>query len=75
LKKVFFLNNYSENIMIVGHRAVNRVILSCFQSRQEEEIPYIYMPQDRYYHIQIDPHKRLFELIAYRSIVSGGISW
>ncbi|MDY0389440.1 bifunctional nucleoside/nucleotide kinase/histidine phosphatase family protein [Desulfobulbus oligotrophicus] len=75
LKKVFFLNNYSENIMIVGHRAVNRVILSCFLSRQEEEIPYIYMPQDRYYHIQIDPHKRIFELIAYRSIVSGGISW
>jgi len=71
LKKVFFLNNYDENIMIVGHRAVNRMILSCFLSRQEEEIPYIYMPQDRYYHIQIDPHKRLFELVPYRSVASG----
>ncbi len=65
LKKVFYLNNYDENIMIVGHRAVNRMILSKFLSRQEEEIPFIYMPQDRYYHIQIDPHKRLFELIPY----------
>ncbi len=68
LKKVFYLNNYDENIMIVGHRAVNRVILSCFLSRQVEEVPYIYMPQDRYYHIQIDPHKRIFELIAYSNI-------
>jgi broad specificity phosphatase PhoE/predicted kinase len=67
LKKVFFLNNYDENIMIVGHRAVNRMILASFLSRQEAEIPYIYMPQDRYYHIQIDPHKRIFELIPFKS--------
>ena len=75
LKKVFFLNNYDENIMIVGHRAVNRMILSSFLSRQEAEIPYIYMPQDRYYHIQIDPHKRIFELIPYRSVATAGIGW
>lgn len=75
LKKVFFLNNYDENIMIVGHRAVNRMILSSFLSRQEEEIPYIYMPQDRYYHIQIDPHKRIFELIPYRSVATAGTGW
>ncbi len=66
LKKVFYLNNYDENIMIVGHRAVNRVILSRFLTRQEEEVPYIYMPQDRYYHIQINPHRRVFELVSYR---------
>ena len=75
LKKVFFLNNYDENIMIVGHRAVNRMILSSFLSRQEEEIPYIYMPQDRYYHIQIDPHKRIFELVSYKSTPSVGGGW
>lgn len=68
LKKVFYLNNYDENIMIVGHRAVNRVILSKFLSRQEEEIPYIYMPQNRYYHIQINPHKRIFELVSYYAV-------
>ncbi|WP_319547573.1 6-phosphofructo-2-kinase/fructose-2,6-bisphosphatase [Desulfogranum marinum] len=67
LKKVFYLNNYDENIMIVGHKAVNRMILSKFLSRQEKEIPYIYMPQNRYYHIQINPHKRIFELIPYHT--------
>ncbi len=75
LKKVFFLNNYDENIMIVGHRAVNRMILSSFLSRQEEEIPYIYMPQDRYYHIQIDPHKRIFELVPYKNTLTAGGGW
>ena len=75
LKKVFFLNNYDENIMIVGHRAVNRMILASFLSRQEAEIPYIYMPQNRYYHIQIDPHKRIFELIPYRSAATAGMGW
>ncbi|MBU0680796.1 MAG: 6-phosphofructo-2-kinase/fructose-2,6-bisphosphatase [Proteobacteria bacterium] len=65
LQKVFYLNNYDDNIMIVGHRAVNRMILSDFVFRQKEEVPYIYMPQDRYYHIQIDPHKKHFELKPY----------
>ena len=75
LKKVFYLNNYDENIMIVGHRAVNRLILSYFLSRQEEEIPYLYMPQDRYYHIRIDPHKRSFELVPYRSAPAIWAGW
>ncbi len=75
LKKVFYLNNYDENIMIVGHRAVNRMILSRFLSRQEEEIPYIYMPQDRYYHIRIDPHKRSFEMVPYRSAPATWVGW
>jgi broad specificity phosphatase PhoE/adenylylsulfate kinase-like enzyme len=65
LKKVFYLNDYNDNIMIIGHRAVNRMILSDFLFRQKEEVPYIYMPQDRYYHLQIDPHKRIFALKPY----------
>ena len=75
LKKVFYLGNYDENIMIVGHRAVNRMILSRFLSRQEEEIPYIYIPQDRYYHIRIDPYKRSFELVPYRSAPASWVGW
>ncbi len=62
LRKVFYLNNYDDNIMIVGHRAVNRMILSDFVFRPKEEVPYIYMPQNRYYHLQIDPHKKHFAL-------------
>ncbi|MBI5556342.1 MAG: histidine phosphatase family protein [Deltaproteobacteria bacterium] len=68
LKKVFYLNNYNENIMIVGHRAVNRMILSDFVFRPKEEVPYIYMPQNRYYHLQIDPHKKHFELKPFMKV-------
>ena len=67
MKKVFYLNNLDDNIMIVGHQAVNRMLLSYFLSRPKEEVPFIYMPQDRYYHIQIDPYKRIFELLPYTS--------
>lgn len=68
LQKVLYLNNYDDNIMIVGHQAVNRMILSYFVYRQKEEVPYIYMPQNRYYHIQIDPHRKTFELKPYQNI-------
>lgn len=65
LQKIFYLTNYNDNIMIVGHRAVNRMILSDFVFRPQEEVPYIYMPQHRYYHLQIDPYKKHFELKPY----------
>ncbi len=74
LQKVFYLNNYNENIMIVGHRAVNRMILSDFVFRPKEEVPYIYMPQNRFYHIQIDTHKRHFELRSYSSLSANQIA-
>lgn len=67
LQKVFYLNNLDDNIMIVGHQAVNRMILSYFVFRSKGEVPFIYMPQDRYYHIQVDPYKRIFELMPYTS--------
>jgi len=65
VQKVFYLNNLDDNIMIVGHQAVNRMILSSFVFRPKEEVPFIYMPQDRYYHIQVDPYKRISELMPY----------
>jgi len=70
LQKVFYLNNYDDDIMIVGHRAVNRMILSDFVFRPKEEVPYIYMPQNRYYHLQIDPYKKHFELKTYTKIIN-----
>lgn len=66
IKKVLYLNNYDDNIMIVGHQAVNRMILSHFVFRPKDEVPYIYMPQNRYYHIQISPYKKTFELKRYQ---------
>lgn len=65
IQKVFYLSDYGNDIMIVGHQAVNRMILSYFVFRHKEEVPYIYMPQNRYYHIEITPHKKLFELRPY----------
>jgi broad specificity phosphatase PhoE/predicted kinase len=65
IKKAFFLNRHSNNIMIVGHQAVNRMILSHFLYRREDDVPYIYIPQDRFYHIVSTQDKKLFELKRY----------
>ena len=62
LKKAFFLNRNADNMMIVGHRAVNRMILAHFLYRREEDVPHIYVPQDRFYHIVSTQNKRLLEL-------------
>ena len=65
IKKALYLSCNSENIMIIGHRAVNRMILSHFLYRRQEDVPYIYMPQDRYYHIVATQDRKLFELRKY----------
>ena len=65
IKKAFFLNRLANNIMIVGHQAVNMMILSHFLYRREDDVPYIYTPQDRFYHIVSTQDKKLFELKRY----------
>jgi broad specificity phosphatase PhoE/predicted kinase len=65
IKKSFFLNRRAHNIMIVGHQAVNRLILSHFLYRREVDVPHIYIPQDRFYHIVSTQNKKLFELKRY----------
>ncbi|MGM0424257.1 MAG: bifunctional nucleoside/nucleotide kinase/histidine phosphatase family protein [Thermodesulfobacteriota bacterium] len=62
IKKALFLSGKAQNIMIVGHRAVNRMILAHFLYRRISDVPYIYVPQDRYYHIVSTQQKKLFEL-------------
>jgi broad specificity phosphatase PhoE/predicted kinase len=57
LKKAIFINKNSPDFVIIGHRAVNRAILSQFQYRQKKEIPHIYMSQDHYFRI-ISTHKK-----------------
>ncbi len=49
IKKALYLSKPSDNIMIVGHRAVNRMILSHFIFRREEDVTFIYIPQDKFY--------------------------
>lgn len=65
IKKTFFLNRRANNIMIVGHQAVNRLILSHFLYRREVDVPYIFIPQNRFYHIVSTQNKKLFELKRY----------
>jgi len=67
IKKAFFLNRHANNIMIVGNQAVNRMILSYFLYRREDDVPYIYIPQDRFYHIVSKQDKKIFELKRYDS--------
>ncbi|MFO7986937.1 MAG: 6-phosphofructo-2-kinase/fructose-2,6-bisphosphatase [Desulfatiglandaceae bacterium] len=65
IKKALFLSSNSLNIMIIGHRAVNRMILSHFLYRRMEDVPYIYVPQDKFYHIVATLDKKLFQLKRY----------
>jgi len=67
IKKALYLSGYPQTIMIIGHQAVNRMILSHFLFRREEDVPYTYIPQDKFYHVVATPNKKLFQLIKYDS--------
>jgi len=62
LKKALFLSGGAGNIMIIGHRGVNRIILSLFEFRNVEDVPYIYIPQDKYFQITATQYKKLIEM-------------
>ena len=66
IKKALYLSNPLDNIMIVGHRAVNRMILSHFLFRRDEDVPYIYIPQDKFYYISSTPDKKVFQSKPYQ---------
>jgi len=65
INKVLYLSDTSKNIMIVGHRAANRMILSHFLFRREEDVPYIYIPQDKFYYISAAQDRKVFQLKKY----------
>ena len=66
--KALFLSGAAPGTLIIGHQAVNRVILSLFLYRKLTDVPYIYVPQDKYYHIIATHHKKLFELVSFRDV-------
>jgi broad specificity phosphatase PhoE/predicted kinase len=66
IKKALYLSNPSDCIMIIGHRAVNRMILSHFLFRRTEDVPYIYIPQDKFYHISATQSKKSFQLRSFK---------
>ena len=66
INKVLYLSDISKNIMIIGHRAANRMILSHFFFRREEDVPYIYTPMDKFYYISASQNRKLFHLKRYQ---------
>lgn len=62
VRKALYLSGGSRHIMIVGHRAVNRLILSYFLYRRPSDVPYLYIPQDRYFHISCAQNERRIRL-------------
>ncbi len=66
IKKALYLSNPSDNIMIIGHRAVNRMALSHFMFRRDEDVPFIYIPQDKFYYISTTQNKKFFQLKKYK---------
>ncbi len=64
-RKALFLSGAAPGTLIIGHQAVNRMILAFFLYRQTVDVPYIYVPQDKYYHIVATHHKKLFELVRF----------
>ena len=65
VQKALYLSGNAEHIMIIGHQAVNRTILSHFLYRRTEDVPYIFIPQDRYFHIVSTPSRKVFELVKF----------
>jgi broad specificity phosphatase PhoE/predicted kinase len=66
IKKALFLSGPSDNIMIIGHRAANRMILSHFLYRRKEDVPYVYVPLDKFYYISATQNKKVFQLRKYQ---------
>ena len=64
LRRALFLAGDAP-LLIVGHQAINRVLLSLFLRQRSEDVPYIYIPQNQYYYISLTPHRKVFERVPY----------
>ncbi len=65
-RKALFLSGGQPGIVLIGHQAINRTILSLFLFRRTEDVPYIYVPQNQYFHIVATHQKKLFELVRFQ---------
>ena len=70
-RKALFLSGGQPGIVIIGHQAINRMILSLFLFRRTEDVPYIFVPQNQYFHIVATHQKKLFELVPFESVNNG----
>lgn len=59
LRRALFLADNAPTV-IVGHQAINRVLLSLFLLQRTEDVPYIHIPQNQCYHISLSPRRKVF---------------
>lgn len=64
LRRVLFLSGDAPTL-IIGHQAINRVLLSLFLRQRTEDVPYIHIPQNQYFRIELTPSRKIFERIPY----------
>ncbi len=64
LRRALFLAG-EDTLMIIGHQAINRTILSLFLFQRPADVPYTYIPQNQYYHITVTQQRKLVEMIRY----------
>lgn len=64
LRRALFLAG-EGTLMIVGHQAINRTLLSLFLFQRPNDVPYTYIPQNQYYHITVTQRRKVFEMIGY----------
>ncbi|MBR4742268.1 MAG: histidine phosphatase family protein [Desulfovibrio sp.] len=69
LRRVLFLAGDCP-LLIIGHQAINRVLLSLFFRCREADVPYMYVPQDEFYYISLTLRKKIFERIPFDPPVS-----
>ncbi len=65
VRKALYLSGNATSLVIIGHQAVNRMILADFLFRREEDLPYAFIPQDRYFHIVSTQSRKLVELLEF----------
>ncbi len=64
LRRALFIAG-EDTLMIVGHQAINRTLLSLLLFQRPCDVPYTYIPQNQYYHITVTQQKKLFELVRF----------
>lgn len=64
-RKAMFISGAAPGVLIIGHQAINRMLLSLFLYRPVENVPYIYVPQDEYFHLVATHRKKVVELVRF----------
>lgn len=65
LNKALYLAGPANGFSIVGHQAVNRLLLSHFLFRRTEDVPHTPIPQNAYFRIESTQRRKLCELVEF----------